>query len=179
MTRAGLAPGDIGNVAYVTKDSGVILARVRFRREDGSGGRVSRTGPSRAAARRAVMEAAREQMKDFELDAELTLNRDSTLAELVEAYLAVQDERNETGTRQYLNDEAAVARKYIAQKDFGATTLRKLRPSLIVAEHRRIKRKRPGRARQFATVIRKLCAYAYELDLVTSNPALGIKLTRS
>jgi hypothetical protein len=75
VTRAGLAPGDVGNVAFVTKNTGVVLARVRFRREDGTEGRVSRTGKTKAAARRAVMEAARDQMKDFELDAELTLTQ--------------------------------------------------------------------------------------------------------
>ncbi|WP_409047040.1 tyrosine-type recombinase/integrase [Microbacterium sp. HA-8] len=179
MTRAGLGPGDIGNVAFIEKPDG-FLARVRYRRQDGTEGRIARKGSNKQAARRAVMEAARERIADFELDAGLALTRDSTVAELAEAYLAIQDERNGGNTPQYLNDEASVVRKYIIEKPFGKTTLRGLRPSVITAEHRAIlvTHKKPGRARQWATVIQKLTAYAYELDLMNSNPCVGLKFKR-
>jgi integrase len=180
MTRAGLAPGDIGNVTYEQKKSGVLLAKVRYRRIDGTLGRISRTGPNRQAARRNATAAARERMADVEsLDADITA--DSTLADLARAYLAVQDERNEGNRTQYLNDERTFASKYIIDAEFGRVTLRKLRSSTIAAEHRRIRKvlKKPGRARQYVTLIGKLMAYAVELDALTVNPARDLKMKRT
>lgn len=94
MTRAGLAPGDIGTPAYINKPDGKVLARVRYRRFDGTEARISRVGSSKAAARRAVMEAARERMTDA-IDPAQSLTADSTVAELATAYLEVQHERDE------------------------------------------------------------------------------------
>jgi integrase len=179
MTRAGLNPGDIGEVSYSVQPNGQILARVRYRRHDAQEGRVGRVGGTKAKARRLFMAAARERMNDV-TDSTSALTPDSTVAEVALAYLEVQADRNVGRKPQYLNDERELIRNYIVDTEFGNLTLRRVTTGAVTSEHRRIKKtlNLRGRASHWLTLTRKLLDLAAELDLVRSNAARAYKPAR-
>lgn len=113
-------------------------------------------------------------------DATSLLTPDSTVADVARAYLAQQSERNEGNRPQYLDDEQKLIKLFIYGTEFGKLRLRRVSTGVVTAEYRRIKvtLDKPGRARHWLTLMRKMLDLAAEFDLVRENAARGYKPAR-
>ncbi|MDR0594136.1 MAG: site-specific integrase, partial [Bifidobacteriaceae bacterium] len=170
MSRPRLSVGTFGEILFMTKPSGKVEARARYRDWDGKLREVQATGKTRRAAEAALKEklAGRALFKPATGD----LTPDSTFADLVAYWLEDLDleARIAPSTRQ--RDESLMERsvlpafQHLALRDIGVA-----RCDVFIKE---LAKRSYNQARQAKSVMRLAFGLAVRHEVIPRNPMDGI-----
>ncbi|WP_159600461.1 tyrosine-type recombinase/integrase [Agromyces humi] len=175
MPRSKMEPGSHGEISYHDLPDGRVRGTVKFRRIDGSYGKLRIRAASRAQARRTLVEAV-----GVEYEAAHTtsggLTPDSLFVELAHEYMEhvafTGDQRDTTR-----HENRRLIEKKIAPL-MGALALREIKASTILRVYKTIHRETPRQADTCKALISQICSYAVMNDLMVANPAREVKSVR-
>lgn len=161
--------GDIAVHGTGPNKTAPYKARARFRDSDGVVRTVARFGPTKTAAKNALLVALRD--RDHR-DRTGDINPSTTVADLADAYLATGgiDTVWSISTRQTYETTIRAQIK----PNFGGVRLNELRLSLINSKLQDIRdTSGHGAAKTTKTVLTGMCALAISREALDSNPVLG------
>ena len=163
MGRPPLPLGTYGRVLYLTTPGGQVKARVKFRDFDGRVRLVSKTGPSRAAAERALKEALTDRRTP---GGTASLTPGSRMTALIDAWLAADHDWS-TGTERTYR---SVIRTQV-RPAFGQLCLREVTPGVVGRALSAIARNSGhGAAKSARACLSGMFALAVADGAVTINP---------
>jgi len=172
MARHTLAPGSHGDISYQLLPSGRVRGTVRFRRLDGTRGKLRVSARSNAAARRALLESVEEQYATT-LANSGALTPESSFLELAHEFMDhvefTQEQRDTTR-----HENRRLIEKQIAPH-MGALAIREIKASTVLRVYKTIYRQTPSTARNVKALISQICSYAVMNDLMLANPAREVR----
>ena len=161
--RPALPVGTFGKVAFVVLPSGAIQARARFRDYDGRQRLVSRTGPTRPAAERALKEALRERRGPT---AGGGVDADTRVSDLADAWLASAEGWSTGTARTY----RSMVRTQI-KPALGDLRLREVNPGVVSrALSAIVERSGHGAAKTTRSALSGMFRLAVRDGAVSTNP---------
>lgn len=172
MSRPPLDLGTYGRISFSTAPSGAVTAKARFRDYDGRTRLVERSGPTKAAAERALKRA----FQDRALPASDTLGGESTTRVLADSWWV---------DFQGKGRAPATVRRYREVLDWyvlprlGNVRLREARVGLMEQTLRSITEQHgAATAKLCQTVLRQMFALAVRREAIDRNPLLGVSSVR-
>lgn len=153
--------GTYGEIGYLDLPDEHVKARARFRDYDGTTRIVSRTGPTRAAARRALKAALAERRGAGGVD----VNSNTRLSVLAELWLE-QDHDWSTGTRRTYG--VIVGRNVVPA--LGSVRVGEATPATIARALDAIKARHPSAAKTARACLSGMFGLALAHEAVRSNP---------
>lgn len=171
MARIKLAPGSHGEITYQGLADGRVRGTLRFRRLDGSYGKLRTRAGSNAAARRKLMASIEEQYSPLGQFGDLTAGSSFlALAREFMDYVEFTQEQRDT-TR---HENRRLVEKQIAPR-MGDLAIREVKASTVLRVYKAIHSKTPSTARNVKALISQICSYAVMNDLMVANPAREVK----
>jgi integrase len=174
MARNKLAPGSHGELTYQDLPDGRVRGTLRFRRLDGSYGKLRVRASSNAAARRSLISSIEEQYAPLGEVGDLT-PASSFLAlarEFMDHVEFTQEQRDTTR-----HENRRLIEKKIAPH-MGALAIREVKASTVLRVYKAIHNETPSTARNVKALITQICSYAVMNDLMVANPAREVKQVR-
>ena len=170
MSRPRLDIGTWGEFVFHALPGGNVRARANFRDWDGAKRLVQATGPTRAAAERALKLKLTQRSLCNPTDTALT--PDSTFADLAEYWLAdiELEDRLAAGTK----DRYAYHLRQLVLPAFGKLTLREIGVARCDTLIKQLARLSYNRARQAKVVLRLAFSLAVRHEIIPRNPMDGI-----
>ncbi|GAA1774828.1 tyrosine-type recombinase/integrase [Agromyces lapidis] len=172
MARHALAPGSHGDISYQPLPNGRVRGTVRFRRLDGTRGKLRVSARSNAAARRTLMESVDEQYATTLAESGV-LTPESPFLDLAHEFMDhvefTQEQRDTTR-----HENRRLIEKQIAPH-MGALAIREIKASTVLRVYKTIYRQTPSTARNVKALISQICSYAVMNDLMIANPAREVK----
>ncbi len=172
MPRSKMEPGSHGEISYHDLPDGRVRGTVKFRRIDGSYGKLRIRAASKARARRVLVEAVGEEYEAAHTTGD-GLSPDSLFTELAHEYMEhvafTGDQRDTTR-----HENRRLIEKKIAPL-MGALALREIKASTILRVYKTIHRETPRQADTCKALISQICSYAVMNDLMVANPAREVK----
>lgn len=172
MPRPRLEPGAHGEISYQALANGRVHGTIRFRRVDGSHGRLRMRAASKAQVRRGLLDAVREEYEAVQR-AVGGLTPDSPFIDLAHEFMDhVAFTGDQRDTTQHEN------RRLIEKKIgplMGALVLREIKASTVLRVYKRIYSDTPRQADTCKALISQICSYAVMNDLMLANPAREVK----
>lgn len=172
MARRKLEPGSHGEISYEELPDGRVHGTIRFRRLDGTHGRLRTRAASKAQARRTLLELVREEY-DAVLVAPGGLTPDSPFIDLAREYMehvAFTGDQRDTTRHENLR----LIEKKLSPL-MGALTLREIKATTVLRVYKEIHADTPRQADTCKALISQICSYAVMNDLMLANPAREVK----
>ncbi|GAA1817324.1 tyrosine-type recombinase/integrase [Agromyces neolithicus] len=174
MARTKLGPGSHGEITYQDLPDGRVRGTLRFRRLDGSYGKLRVRASSNAAARRSLLSSIEEQYAP--LGEVGDLSPDSSFLALAREFMDhvefTQEQRDTTR-----HENRRLIEKKIAPH-MGALAIREIKASTVLRVYKAIHNETPSTARNVKALISQICSYAVMNDLMAANPAREVKRVR-
>lgn len=174
MARNKLAPGSHGETTFQSLPDGRVRGTLRFRRLDGSYGKLRVRASSNAAARRSLMSSIEEQYAPLGRVGDLS--PDSSFLALAREFMDhvefTQDQRDTTR-----HENRRLIEKKIAPH-MGALAIREVKASTVLRVYKAIYNETPSTANNVKALISQICSYAVMNDLMVANPAREVKRVR-
>lgn len=175
MARRKLEPGSHGEISYQGLPDGRVLGTIRFRRLDGTHGRLRTRAASKAQARRTLLELVREEYAAVRA-APGGLTPDSPFIDLAREYMEhmafTGDQRDTTR-----HENVRLIEKKLSPL-MGALTLREIKATTVLRVYKEIHADTPRQADTCKALISQICSYAVVNDLMPANPAREVKSVR-
>lgn len=172
MPRRKLEPGSHGEISYQELPDGRVNGTIRFRRLDGTHGRLRTRAKAKAQARRTLIEAVREEYQAVRTRPG-GLTPESSFIDLAREFIDhvtfTGDQRDTTR-----HENRRLIEKKIAPL-MGALTLREIKASTVLRVYRQIHADTPRQADTCKALISQICSYAVMNDLMIGNPAREVK----
>lgn len=168
MPRKKMEPGSHGEIYFRDLPDGRVHGTVKFRRIDGSYGKLRTRSTSRARARRTLVEAVGDEYEAAHTTGD-GLTPDSLFIELAHEYMEhVAFTGDQRDTTRHENNR--LIQKKIAPL-MGSLALREIKATTILRVYKTIHRETPRQADTCKALISPICSYAVMNDLMVANPA--------
>ena len=170
MSRPRIPIGTFGEFTFQATKSGEVRARTYFRDWDGTKRLVQASGPTQAAAERALKVKLNTRTRSQPIDTALT--PDSTFTQLVEYWL--EDIELEDRLAPSTRDRYAYHMRQLVLPAFGNLTLREIGVARCDILIKQLAKKSYNRARQAKVVLRLAFGLAVRHEVIDRNPMDGI-----
>jgi integrase len=171
MARNKLAPGAHGEITFQELPDGRVRGTVRFRRLDGSYGKLRVRASSNAAARRSLMSSIDEQYAPLGHVGDLS--PDSSFLALAREFMDHVEFTREQGDTTRHENRRLIEKKLAPH--MGALAIREVKASTVLRVYKAIHNETPSTARNVKALISQICSYAVMIDLMVANPAREVK----
>ena len=170
MSRPRLPIGTFGEMVFRTSKSGQVRARARFRDWDGRSRLVQASGPTKAAAERALKVKLNE--RTLFQPADTTLTPDSTFAQLVDYWL--EDIDLEDRLARSTRDRYGYHMRQLVLPAFGNLALREIGVARCDMFIKQMAKQSYNKARQAKVIMRLAFGLAVRHEIIPRNPMDGI-----
>lgn len=170
MSRPRIPIGTFGEITFSTTKGGEVKARARFRDWDGAARLIEASGPSKAAAERALKVKALSRAETLPQNS--TLTADSLFSDLVKYWLA--DIELEDRLAPATRDRYAYNMRQLVLPTFGKLTLREIGVARCDTLIKQLRKLSYNRAHQARVVLRLAFGLAVRHEIIPRNPMDGI-----